>query len=89
MIDAPSIYDEQLAMMIKQVQGASMYLYKLSNEDRKIATDQYCKPQRIFLILLSLCEAASEFDRGSPSQEKKERRKREQRFYGVRWAQAE
>ena len=41
MIDAPSVYDEQLAMMIKQVQGASMYLYKLSNEDRKIATDQY------------------------------------------------
>ena len=41
MIDAPSVYDEQLALMIKQVQGASMYLYKLSNEDRKIATDQY------------------------------------------------
>ena len=48
-----------------------------------------CKPQRIFLILLSRCEAACEFDRGSPFKEKKERRKREQRFYGVRWAQAE
>ena len=41
MIDAPSVYDEQLAAMIKQVQGASLYLYKLSDEDRKIARDQY------------------------------------------------
>ena len=41
MMDAPSVYDEQLATMIRQVQGASAYLYKLSGEDRDNARNQY------------------------------------------------
>ena len=41
MIDAPSIYDQQLAAMIRQVQGASAYLYKLSEDDRNNAKHQY------------------------------------------------
>ena len=43
MIDAPSIYDEQLAVMIKQVQNASLYLYKLSGQDRENAREQYTR----------------------------------------------
>ena len=41
MIDAPSVYDQQLATMVRQVQGASAYLYKLSGEDRENARNQY------------------------------------------------
>ena len=41
MIDAPSIYDEQLVVMIKQVQNASLYLHKLSGQDREKAREQY------------------------------------------------
>ena len=41
MIDAPSIDDQQLAAMIRQVQGASAYLYKLSEDDRNNAKHQY------------------------------------------------
>ena len=41
MIDAPSVYDQQLATMVRQVQGASAYLYKLSGEDRENARKQY------------------------------------------------
>ena len=47
MIDAPSIYDEQLAVMIKQVQNASLYLYKLSGQDRENAYEQYTRLMNI------------------------------------------
>ena len=46
-MDAPSVYDEQLAIMIKQVQNASLYLYKLSGQDRENAREQYTKLMNI------------------------------------------